>query len=101
MEDDKNKNENENEKETENKNPEEKQSQNEETKVEEAPAKSGGWGGWGFSPLSVLSDLQKAAEEISRNASVAAEKAAKSFVDVQNEDSEPLKEEEKAEGHCI
>lgn len=26
----------------------------------------GGWG-WGFSPLSVLSDLQKAAEEISRN----------------------------------
>ncbi|KAJ0009865.1 hypothetical protein Pint_34494 [Pistacia integerrima] len=96
MEDDKNKNENENEKETENKNPEEKQSQNEETKVEEAPAKSGGWGGWGFSPLSVLSDLQKAAEEISRNASVAAEKAAKTFVDVQNEDSEPLKEEEKA-----
>ena len=31
----------------------------------------GSWGGWGFSPLSVLSDLQKAAavaaEEISRN----------------------------------
>lgn len=31
----------------------------------------GGWGGWGFSPLSYLSDLQKAAavaaEEISRN----------------------------------
>ena len=30
----------------------------------------GGWGGWGFSPFSVLSDLQKAAEEISRNVSV-------------------------------
>lgn len=27
----------------------------------------GGWGGWGFSPFSVLTDLQKAAEEISRN----------------------------------
>lgn len=33
----------------------------------EAPLKNtGGWG-WGFSGFSVLSDLQKAAEEISRN----------------------------------
>lgn len=63
MEDDKNKNENENQK------PEEKKSQNEETKVEESPAKSGGWGGWGFSAFTVLSDLQKAAQEISRNVS--------------------------------
>lgn len=31
------------------------------------PNSGGGWGGWGFSPLSVFSDLQKAAEEISRN----------------------------------
>lgn len=27
----------------------------------------GGWGGWGLSSLSVFSDLQKAAEEISRS----------------------------------
>jgi hypothetical protein len=41
----------------------------EEAKPEAAPAPApkSGWGGWGFSPLSVLSDLQKAAEEISRN----------------------------------
>lgn len=36
-----------------------------------AGAGGGNWGGWGFSPLSFLSDLQKAAnvaaEEISRN----------------------------------
>ncbi|KAL4588764.1 hypothetical protein LXL04_001659 [Taraxacum kok-saghyz] len=37
----------------------------------------GGWG-WGFSAFSVLSDLQKAAEEISRN-------AANSISDLQNE----------------
>lgn len=37
----------------------------EEGAKSEAP--KSGWGGWGFSPLSVLSDLQKAAEEISRN----------------------------------
>lgn len=42
---------------------------------EEAPPKTsagggGGWGGWGFSAFSVLSDLQKAAEEISRNVCV-------------------------------
>lgn len=40
----------------------------EAAEAEASPAKSGGWGGWGFS--SVFSDLQKAAEEISRNVSV-------------------------------
>jgi hypothetical protein len=39
----------------------------EKAKSEAAPAPKSGWGGWGFSPLSVLSDLQKAAEEISRS----------------------------------
>ena len=43
----------------------------EEEAKSEAPKKAsgggGGWGGWGFSNLSVFSDLQKAAEEISRN----------------------------------
>uniref|UniRef100_A0A2C9UFV4 DUF7798 domain-containing protein n=1 Tax=Manihot esculenta TaxID=3983 RepID=A0A2C9UFV4_MANES len=63
----------------------------------------GGWGGWGFSPgfspFSVLSELQKAAEEISRNAAVVAEKAAKSIADIQNvaEDSESSKGEEEQE----
>lgn len=39
------------------------------TQAEAAPVKSGGgWGGWGFS--SVFTDLQKAAEEISRNVSI-------------------------------
>ncbi|WCJ33792.1 hypothetical protein M5689_015129 [Euphorbia peplus] len=53
----------------------------------------GGWGGWGFS---VLSDLQKAAEEISRNAAVVAERAAKSISDIQiaDEDSESSKGED-------
>ncbi|KAF5951684.1 hypothetical protein HYC85_009628 [Camellia sinensis] len=61
----------------------------------------GGWGGWGFSPFSVLSDLQKAAtvaaEEISRNAVEAAKTAAKSIADMQNvveEDSESSKEDD-------
>ncbi|KAE8008427.1 hypothetical protein FH972_004941 [Carpinus fangiana] len=49
-----------------------------------APAPKSGWGGWGFSPLSVLSDLQKAAEEISRNAAAVAQTAAKSMTDMQN-----------------
>lgn len=40
-----------------------------EAEAEAPPAKSGGgWGGWGFS--SVFTDLQKAAEEISRNVSI-------------------------------
>ncbi|CAE5983737.1 unnamed protein product [Arabidopsis arenosa] len=66
----------------------------------DAPPKStGGWG-WGFSGFSVLSDLQKAAEEISRNAAAVAEKAAKSIADMGevDEDSESsAKEEEKTE----
>lgn len=73
--------------------------------VEQPPAatpKSGGWGGWGFSPLSVLSDLQKAAtvaaEEISRNATVVAEQAAKKLADMQlEEDSESSRDGEEAE----
>ena len=53
------------------------QTEEEEEAKSEAPKKAsgggggggggGGWGGWGFSTLSVFSDLQKAAEEISRN----------------------------------
>ncbi|XP_042498549.1 uncharacterized protein LOC122076946 [Macadamia integrifolia] len=54
---------------------------------EPEPAK-GGWGGWGISPFSVLSDLQKAAtaaaEEISRNAAEVAKNAAKGISDIQN-----------------
>ena len=48
------------------------QTEEEEVKSE-APKKAsgggdgGGGGGWGFSTLSVFSDLQKATEEISRN----------------------------------
>ncbi|EOA30360.1 hypothetical protein CARUB_v10013481mg [Capsella rubella] len=60
------------------------------------PKSSGGWG-WGFS---VLSDLQKAAEDISRNAAAVAEKAAKSIAEMgeADEDSESsAKEEEKTE----
>ncbi|XP_010548036.1 PREDICTED: uncharacterized protein LOC104819592 [Tarenaya hassleriana] len=66
---------------------------------EEPQKNSGGWG-WGFSAFSVLSDLQKAAEEISRNAAAVAEKAAKSMADLQEdeEDSESAtKEQEKTE----
>ncbi|KAK5774559.1 hypothetical protein PVK06_042414 [Gossypium arboreum] len=81
----------------------------EEPKTEEqlaasttAPNSGGGWGGWGFSAFSVLSDLQKAAtvaaEEISRNASVVAEKAAKSIADIQiAEESESSKADEAEE----
>ncbi|XP_038997139.1 uncharacterized protein LOC120121948 isoform X1 [Hibiscus syriacus] len=82
----------------------EDQGNEEEPKAEEqrasitAPTNGGGWGGWGFSAFSVLSDLQKVATvaaEISRNASVVAEKAAKSLADIQiAEDSESSKEEE-------
>ncbi|KAK4766377.1 hypothetical protein SAY87_008019 [Trapa incisa] len=68
-----------------------------EPKVETQPATSGGgWDGWGFSPLSILSDLQKVAEEISRNAAEVAKIAAKSISDIPDvdENSEPSKEEE-------
>lgn len=57
-------------------------------------------GGWGFSPFSFLSDLQKAAavaaEEISRNAAVVAETASKSIAELQHEpeDLESSKEDE-------
>ncbi|KAL5705037.1 hypothetical protein ACHQM5_023388 [Ranunculus cassubicifolius] len=54
----------------------------------------GGWSGWG---LPSLSDLQKAAEEISRNAVEAAKNAAKSIEDIQNM---PLESESpKEDGH--
>ncbi|MBA0655208.1 hypothetical protein Goklo_007715 [Gossypium klotzschianum] len=87
----------------------EEQGKEEEPKAEEplpasttAPNSGGGWGGWGFSAFSVLSDLQKAAtvaaEEISRNASVVAEKAAKSIADMQiAEESESSKADEAEE----
>ncbi|XVE66894.1 hypothetical protein DITRI_Ditri08aG0116600 [Diplodiscus trichospermus] len=87
----------------------EEQGKEEEPKEEEQqPASTttqqsgGGWGGWGFSAFSVLSDLQKAAtvaaEEISRNASVVAKKAAKSTADIQlAEDSNSSKKEEAEE----
>ncbi|XP_024016525.1 uncharacterized protein LOC18025918 [Eutrema salsugineum] len=70
-----------------------------EENTEAPPKNTGGWG-WGFSGFSVLSDLQKAAEDISRNAAAVAEKAAKSIADMQeaDEDSESsAKEEEKTE----
>lgn len=56
---------------------------------------SGGWGWGGFSAFSVLSDLQKAAEEISRNAAEVAKTAANGIADLQNElqDSESSKED--------
>ncbi|KAK9129651.1 hypothetical protein Sjap_010138 [Stephania japonica] len=65
----------------------------------EAAAK-GGWGGWSISPLSVLSDLQKAAamaaEEISRNAVAAAKTATKSIEDMQKivDESESSEQEQ-------
>ncbi|KAM1891256.1 hypothetical protein EV1_034277 [Malus domestica] len=70
------------------------QEEGEATEAQALPAKSGGgWGGWGFS--SVFSDLQKAAEEISRNAAVAAQTAAKSLADMQAaEDSEESSKDE-------
>ncbi|KAI3774753.1 hypothetical protein L1987_49315 [Smallanthus sonchifolius] len=60
--------------------------------VNNAGGGGGGWG-WSFSPLSVLSDLQKAAEEISRNAAEVAKTAANSISDLQKdlEDSESSK----------
>ncbi|CAN6685793.1 unnamed protein product [Malus baccata var. baccata] len=70
------------------------QEEGEATEAQALPAKSGGgWGGWGFS--SVFSDLQKAAEEISRNAAVAAQTAAKSLANMQAaEDSEESSKDE-------
>lgn len=72
----------------------------EEVQSESQPLQGGGggaWGGWDFSPLSYLTDLQKAAtvaaEEISRNAVEAAKTAAKSIAEMQNaEDSESSKD---------
>ncbi|CAL0318609.1 unnamed protein product [Lupinus luteus] len=69
-----------------------------------SPATAGYWGGWGLSPLSFLSDLQKAAtvaaEEISRNAAAVAETASKSIAELQinAEDSESSKEDDGGEG---
>lgn len=86
----------------EDKKPLKEEKEGEKAEAAPSPSKGGGWGGWGFSPLSVLSDLQKAAtvaaEEISRNAAVAAQSAAKSIADLQNtaEDSESSKEEEES-----
>ncbi|KAI4298417.1 hypothetical protein L6164_031980 [Bauhinia variegata] len=84
---------------------EKKVAEEKQTKIAPPPTKNGGggWGGWGFSPLSVLSDLQKAAavaaEEISRNAAAVAETASKSIADLQiaAEDSESPKEAEGGE----
>ncbi|XP_038888847.1 uncharacterized protein LOC120078631 [Benincasa hispida] len=75
---------------------EEESRANEEPSSKSSVGGGGGWGGWGFSAFSVLSDLQKAAEEISRNAAAAAQTAAKSIVDLNNEDEhvEPSKEKE-------
>ncbi|OAY68076.1 hypothetical protein ACMD2_14701 [Ananas comosus] len=47
----------------------------------------GGWRGWGISSLSVFSDLQKAAEEISRNAVEVAKNAAKGITEMQQPSS--------------
>ncbi|KAK7273941.1 hypothetical protein RIF29_15009 [Crotalaria pallida] len=65
---------------------------------------TGDWGGWGLSPLSFLSDLQKAAtvaaEEISRNAAAVAQTASKSIAElhINDEDSESSKEDGGGEG---
>ncbi|OIW01919.1 hypothetical protein TanjilG_15244 [Lupinus angustifolius] len=69
-----------------------------------SPATAGYWGGWGLSPLSFLTDLQKAAtvaaEEISRNAAAVAETASKSIAElkINAEDSESSKEDNGGEG---
>ncbi|WOK92231.1 hypothetical protein Cni_G00922 [Canna indica] len=46
----------------------------------------GGWGGWGISSFSVFSDLQKAAEEISKNAVEAMKSAANGITELENVD---------------
>ncbi|KAB5541374.1 hypothetical protein DKX38_014348 [Salix brachista] len=77
---------------------EDKEGSQQEGKQEESQTSSGWGGGWGFSAFSVLSDLQKKAEEISRNAAVVAEKAAKSIADLNiAEDSESSKGEPEEE----
>eukprot|EP01018_Ginkgo_biloba_P039607 Gb_08797 [translate_table: standard] len=70
------------------------------TKKDETP-RSKGWGGWGVSAFSVLSDLQKAAaeaaEEISRSAAAVARTATEGVSDLHNvaePSSESVKEEE-------
>ncbi|OMP01575.1 hypothetical protein COLO4_11733 [Corchorus olitorius] len=81
----------------------EKEEGEEPKKDEQPPASTGGgWGGWGFSAFSVLSDLQKAAtvaaEEITRNASAVAEKAAKSLAEMQIAEDSESSEEKEGEG---
>ncbi|KAJ6716684.1 BAT2 DOMAIN PROTEIN [Salix koriyanagi] len=68
---------------------EDKEESQQEEKQEESQTSSGWGGGWGFSAFSVLSDLQKKAEEISRNAAVVAEKAAKSIADLNIAEDSP------------
>ncbi|GAB2246689.1 hypothetical protein Droror1_Dr00006571 [Drosera rotundifolia] len=57
----------------------------------EAGDGGGGWGGWGLSSWSYISDLQKAAQEISRNAAAVAKSIA---VDVQTMPGDPKSYEE-------
>ncbi|KAL9267611.1 hypothetical protein AKJ16_DCAP26061 [Drosera capensis] len=57
----------------------------------EAGDGGGGWGGWGLSSWSYISDLQKAAEEISRNAAAVAKSIA---LDVQTMPGDPKSYEE-------
>uniref|UniRef100_A0A1D1Y1Y4 ATP phosphoribosyltransferase n=1 Tax=Anthurium amnicola TaxID=1678845 RepID=A0A1D1Y1Y4_9ARAE len=53
-----------------------------------APVGGGGWGGWGFSSFAVFSDIQKAAEEISRGAVEVAKSAAKGLSELQDAPSD-------------
>ncbi|XP_010263783.1 PREDICTED: uncharacterized protein LOC104601963 [Nelumbo nucifera] len=84
----------------------EAQSAEKQKEAEPTPAK-GRWGAWGISPLSVFSDLQRAAavaaEEISRNAVAVAKNATKGITDMQNisPDSESPKVEEELEDSAI
>ncbi|XP_071691772.1 uncharacterized protein [Rutidosis leptorrhynchoides] len=64
--------------------------------VDQSPKQvNGGGGGWGWGGFSAFSVLQKAAEEISRNASEVAKSAANSISELQKEfeDSESYKED--------
>ncbi|KAG6493510.1 hypothetical protein ZIOFF_048497 [Zingiber officinale] len=49
---------------------------------------SGGWGGWGISSFSMFSDLQQAAQEISRNAVEAMKSATQGIGEVEGPDSD-------------